>query len=213
MRGNGEVTTETRQVGDFTEVEACCSFRVELTQSPTAIRVEGESNLLEYVVTEVRADRLDIRFKNNASINSKKDITVYVSTPELTYVGAGAAADVYATGMFEGDRLRLDVSSGARLDMQFTGNELRAEANSGGHLRVSGRGRALDVDASSGAQIEAKDYAAEEVDAEASSGAGVEVNVSERLEASANSGGRVRYRGDASHINIRGGSGGSVSKG
>ena len=213
VRGNGEVTTQDRQVDGFTEVEACCAFRVELTQGPTAVRVEAESNLQEYVVTEVHGDRLDIHFKDKVSIKSKEDITVYVSTPELTYVIAGAAAKITATSMFEGDRLRLDVSSGARMSMQFTGDELRADANSGGLIEVTGSGRTVDIEASSGATIKAQQYAAKEVDAEASSGAGVEVNVSERLEAEATSGGRVRYHGDAPNININGGSGGSVRKG
>ena len=214
LTGNGEVTTQSRTVGDFDEVTACCKLRVELRQGATTeVRVEAESNLQDLVETEVRGNRLKIKFKDEANFRSTEPIVVYVTVPSLTYVGGEAGGDLAMVSVFEGERLELDASSGASVTAQFTGALLRAHANSGGHIEVSGSGRAVDVEASSGGSVAAENYTAETAEAEASSGGGVEVNVSKSLEAEASSGGRVRYRGNATDINMRGGSGGSVRKG
>jgi hypothetical protein len=67
IKGNGDTTTQERKVSSFSGIQACCSFNVEVRKGAPGIRVEAESNLQEYVKTEVSGGRLTIGFKNNVN--------------------------------------------------------------------------------------------------------------------------------------------------
>ena len=213
VRGNGDVVTTDREVGTFDGVTGCCNFRVEITRdAATSVRVEAESNLQDYILVEVSGNRLQLSRKNNVNFRTDRDVTIYVTMPELTYVNANSAADVVVGSMFTGEELEARVSSGGRLEAQYTGR-VDARADSGGAMKLSGTGSTLTARADSGGSVEAQRFEAHTAEADASSGGGVEVNVSEELEADADSGGTIRYTGKATKVDARSSSGGSVRKG
>lgn len=212
IKGNGDVETEMRDISGFDGVSTCCNINVELRQGAFDVKVEAESNLLEYISTEVSGGRLKIDFKDRVSIRANEKITVYVSLPELEHVKASSSGRVVCKAEFTGDEMELDVSSGAYIQMAFAGDEVEAEASSGGRVEVSGSGRSVRASASSGGSVRAGDFAAKKGRCNSSSGGGVTVNVSEDLNADASSGGSVRYSGNPSNVDADTSSGGSVRR-
>lgn len=212
IKGNGDVEMQTRNLDGFDGVSTCCSIDVELRQGAFDVKVEAESNLLEYVKTEVVGKRLKVGFKDGVNIRSYEKITVYVSLLELEYVKASSSGKAYCNGNFTGDELELDVSSGAKIEMSFTGNEVEADASSGGRVDVKGTGTTVRAKASSGGSVRAGDFLAKRGRCNSSSGGGVTVRVSEQLDADASSGGTVRYSGSPSDVDSNTSSGGSVRR-
>jgi hypothetical protein len=212
IKGNGDTQIEVRDLDGFNGVSTCCNINVELRQGPFEVKVEAESNLLEYVRTEVSGRRLEIGFKDRANINSNERITVYVSLPELDYLSASSSGEIVSKTNFTGDELELDVSSGALIRMSFTGDEIDADASSGGRMEISGSGGSVRADASSGGSVRAGEFVARRARCGSSSGGGVVVNITEKLDADASSGGRVRYVGNPSTIDSATSSGGSVRR-
>lgn len=213
VKGNGEMNTETRNVDGFDGVSTCCNIEVELTRGSFNVRIEAESNLQEHIKTEVRGGRLEIGFKNNINIRSHKQITVYISLPELEYIGASSSGEVTTVSSFTGEEMEVDVSSGAKVRLDFSGEKLYANASSGGGMTLKGSAGRFKANASSGGHVRAEDYKAKDARCNASSGGGVTVNVSGSLDADASSGGRVRYLGNPSDVNSDSSSGGSVRRG
>lgn len=213
VKGNGEVTTDTRNVDGFDGVSTCCDIDVVLTRGSFNVKVEAESNLQEYIKTEVRGGRLEIGFKDNVNVRSRQQITVYVSLPELEYVGASSSGKVTTESSFTGEDMEVAVSSGAKIELDFTGDNLYANASSGGHMMLRGASGRFKANASSGGNVSGEDYKAKDARCNASSGGGVTVSVSGRLDANASSGGRVRYLGNPSDVDSDSSSGGSVRRG
>ena len=213
VKGNGDLTTETRDLTGFDGVSTCCNIDVELTQGSFGVRVEAESNLQEHLKTEVRGGRLIVGFKDNVNVKTREQITVYISLPELEYVGASSSGEVITTGSFTGEELEVDVSSGARVKLDFSGESLRANASSGGRMSLRGAAGRFKANASSGGSVDAAKYAVKNARCNASSGGGVTVKVSGTLDANASSGGRVRYTGEPTDVDSEASSGGSVRKG
>lgn len=212
IRGNGEVITEQRQADDFDGVSACCAMRVEVTRGNFDVKVEAESNIIEYIETNVSGGRLHIGFKKGSNIKSNEKIVIYVSLPELEYLSASSACKIQGMTAFSGEEIELDASSAAKIDLEFTGRRVRANASSAGSVVVSGSGDRIKANASSAGKVRAGDFSAKRADAGASSGGGVTVNVSEELEADASSGGSVRYQGSPRTVDADKSSGGSVRK-
>lgn len=214
IRGNGDVTTQNRNVKNFDGVEACCGFLVEATRgSDYSVAVEAESNLQEYIVTEVRGGRLSIGFADRVNIKSFKKIVVRVTVPSLNYVAMSSGGNFRGTSVFSGDELELDASSGADIKIDFTGDRVSASASSGADVRVSGEGTSIRAQASSAGNVRAGDFVAKSARVEASSGGDVKVHATEELRADASSGGGVRYNGSPNTVDLDRSSGGSVRKG
>lgn len=213
IKGNGDVETETRNVDGFDGISTCCNIDVELVKGNFNVRVEAESNLQEYITTEVRGGRLKISYKDNVSVKTREKVTVYVSLPELEYIGASSSGEVTTKSSFSGDDMEVDVSSGAKVMLDFSGESLYANASSGGGIMLKGSASRFKANASSGGSIRAKDYKAKDARCDASSGGGVTINVSGRLNADASSGGSVRYLGNPEDVEADSSSGGTVRRG
>ena len=212
VRGNGDVITEDRSVRSFSGVEVCCGLRVELREGDFDVKVEAESNIAEYVRTEVSGDRLEIGFKGKVNLKTTEDIVVYVSLPRLEYASVSSASKIIGKTSFRGEDLELNASSGAKVELEFSGDYVRAGASSGGKVSLAGTGSRIKANASSGGSVRAGDFTAKRGDANASSGGGVTLNVSEELEANASSGGGVKYYGAPANVDSDRSSGGSVRR-
>lgn len=210
VKGNGDMTTQDRKVSDFNGITTCCSFKVEVSKGAPAVRVEAESNLMEYIVTDVSAGRLSVRFKSGTSISNHDPIRVYVTMNELELVEASSSSAITFNDSFRGDELEVDVSSSARVqNLEFSGGAIRLEASSSGKINISGSGSKIRAKASSSGKISASDCKVQNARADVSSGGGIYLNVSGELNADASSGGSIRYTGGAS-VDSDTSSGGSV---
>jgi hypothetical protein len=212
IKGNGDVTTETRSAKGFDGVNTCCDIDVVLVQGNFNVRVEAESNLQEYIKTNVNGGRLEIGFKSNINVKSHEQVTVYVSLPELEFIGASSSGKVTTESRFSGEEMRLNVSSGAKIELDFSGDDLYANASSGGGIVLKGSSSRFKANVSSGGNVRAGSYESKDARCNASSGGGVTVKVSGQLDANASSGGHVRYIGNPSNVDSDTSSGGSVRR-
>lgn len=213
VKGNGDVVTKEREVRNFDGISACCSLNVELRKGSHAVKVEAESNIQEYIRTQVVGGRLEVGFKSNVNIQQTERITIYVSVPELTYIGASSSSKIEGRDNFTGEDLELDASSSATIEFAFSGNRVDADASSSGKIYLTGKGNRIKANVSSGAKIRAGKYMTKRARAGASSGGGVTIHASEEVIADASSGGSVRYSGSPSTIDSDTSSGGSVRRG
>ncbi|WP_020569601.1 head GIN domain-containing protein [Neolewinella persica] len=213
VKGNGDTTTQERKVSSFSGIQTCCSFNVEVRKGAPGVRVEAESNLQEYIKTEVSGGRLSIGFTNNTNISNHKPIRVYVTMNELDYVKASSSSKIEFKDAFSGDELEMHVSSSANImGVEFSGKTIYLDASSSGKIELAGTGNRIRAKASSSGRIDASDCKVNNGRASVSSGANINLNVSGELDASASSGGTVRYKGSPS-VDSDTSSGGSVRSG
>lgn len=213
VKGNGETITQERKVSSFTGIKACCSFDVEVRRGAPGVRVEAESNLQQYVETEVSDGKLMISFSDDVNISSHKPIHVYVTMSELDWLKASSSSEIIFKDAFRGDDLEIEVSSSAKVSgLEFSGGDIHLQASSSGKIDLAGSGNKIRAKASSSGRIDAADCQVKHGRAAVSSGANIYLNVSDELDASASSGGTVRYRGSPS-VDSDTSSGGSVRSG
>jgi hypothetical protein len=175
-KGSGTITTDSRPVAAFTEIEASAAIEVEVSiGAASPVEVRGDDNLVGLVVTEVDHGRLSVHWKSGVSSNPTTKIHVRARTAELR---------------------RLECSSAATLDAKgLKGGTLAIEASSGGVVHASGATTRLSAHASSGARIEAGDLVAEEVEASVSSGANATVTATRAIQGETSLGASLRVKG------------------
>lgn len=198
VEASGVINKETRNVDDFTGVSASAGIKVYLTQGAKKVEVEADANIMEYVKTEVRNGTLRVGYKNNKGINNKSTTKVYVSTPEITNLGASSSGDIIGESALNVKDITLQASSSGDIKIEMSAGRVEAGVSSGGSIHLSGSGSFIDASASSGGNLYGYDFEVENADAGASSGGNVKLNVKNKLEAGASSGGHIKYKGNAS---------------
>lgn len=231
VKGNGNVTTETRNVSDFNKVSVSAGITVIYSQGSKNVEVEADSNLQEYIITEVKGEKLVVRRKKNTNIKKYKKMTVYVSSPNIYYASASSGSKFKSEGQISTENLKLDSSSGASMKVSATSKKIEldsssgsnivasleaekisADASSGSSIKMNGSANQSRLGASSGASVNARDLTTKSCDANVSSAGSVDITVTESIDGSASSGGSVDYWGNPSEVNRSTSSGGSVSR-
>src|SRR5438067_4887985 len=111
IHGNGKLTSEQRTVGNTEKIKSMGNFNIDIVQgSPSSVKIEADENLLPYIVTENREDKLIIRTKEGYNLSSENKIKVTVTTDRLEEVELDGSGNVNGTGKFTGtDHLKISV--------------------------------------------------------------------------------------------------------
>jgi hypothetical protein len=211
IKGNGNVTEEVRQVGEFNRIKVNRGMNVYVTQgSPAKVVVIADSNLHESIETEVDGNELTVTVNEN--IRWAKEKKVMVTVEKLNGLEASSGANAFSQTQIMSEDLELNASSGAKLKMEINAKYLKAGCSSGANIYLSGLAKDAELGTSSGANLKAGELKADRCKMKASSGGNVTATVVERLEAKASSGGNVEYIGEPTSIDIDTSSGGNIHR-
>lgn len=203
--------TEVRNLRSFEEVQVSQGIDAYLEKgTKESVKVEVRGIPLDEVLTEVFGDRLKVHLARNRWRDYS--VTVYITYVEIEEISGSSAANITVKDIVRADRLILDVSSAADIEVEVEVNELSADASSSGDIEVVGKAKYLEVDVSSAGGVDAYDLEAEMVRVDASSGASAKVYATKEIDAEASSGASVRYRGNPQKSRTDTSSGGSVRK-
>ena len=143
--GSGVLGTATRECRTFDEIEALGSIDIVVRIGDThSVVVTGDDNLIEYVLTEVKGDRLHIRL-DNGSYNLNKPLIVTVTLPALEHAQLTGSGDVSITGL-EQDSISLVVVGSGDVTASGRVNDLEAHVTGSGDMELRGL-RARSVEA------------------------------------------------------------------
>ena len=213
LAGNTD-KTETRNVSNFKGVDVSAGIYLYITMGETeSVKIVADDDIIEKIITEVKDGVLHIYVKQNGWFNWSGNETrkAYVTIKELNRIEASSGSDVNSENTLKGEELKINVSSGAEVEVDVYYKNLDVNTSSGSDAKLSGKVKNLRASASSGSDINAKELESVTCKASASSGSDVTVSVSEELNASASSGSDVNYYGNPSVKEIDESSGGDVT--
>jgi len=209
IKGNGNVTEQIRQLGEFDHIKVSRGMNVYITQgSPAKVVVIADSNLHEMIETEVKSGVLKITVKEN--IRWAKEKKVMVTIEKLLGVEASSGANVWTQSQIMSENMKLHASSGANLTIDVNAKFLRAECSSGANVKLSGLAKDAELETSSGGNLKGEGLKSDQCKMWASSGGNVSSKVVEKLDAHASSGGNIDYYGEPASTNVNSTSGGNI---
>lgn len=180
VRGNGQPATEDRGLAEVSAVraEGAIDVVVEVGRGPSLV-VQGDSNVLEHVRTEVSGDRLTVRLARG-SYELREPLRVTVGTQSLREVAVVGSGDVAVAGL-----------SGDALDASVTGS---------GDLALAGSVRELNLAATGSGDIDATDLGCAAAEVLVNGSGDVELGEVEALVVALSGSGDVRYTGKPASI-------------
>lgn len=143
-------TREARDVSTFTELSYRISGKLILRQgSPQKVELEGDSEDIREIETEVKGNRLIIRNPEENGWfswrnDSKRRINVYITMENVDALYVSGSGDLQAETIINSNDLDLRVTGSGDMELQadLTG-DLRADVSGSGNLKVKGKCRNL----------------------------------------------------------------------
>lgn len=215
--GNGDITTKSYEVSNFSSVDVANSINViASTQFEKSVKVYADSNIQDKILVTVANGNLSIKTKG--SINPSKPITVTIPYEEnqINKVSVKSSATIeFKTPLVNTDLYLSSMSSGKIIISSLNvSNELNINSNSSSTISVLNKSFAkqstLYSKASStiGAFLVTSDY----VDANALSSGVIKTTVNKELAAKASSSGKIIYDGEGKVTNYKLKSSGTLTK-
>lgn len=213
VNGSGNVTTETRNVGDYSKVKLKGSMDIEFTQGPAqAAVVEAEDNIIQYVRLEVHGDELVVDLKDHISLKSNKGIRVRLTAPDVTELALSGSGNLHITNTLQNDEpVRLKLSGSGNIEGAVNSPEVNASSAGSGNIKLAGETKNLDISLAGSGNFEGDDLHSENAEVSIAGSGNVNVHASVKLEAKIAGSGDVRYKGNPSVSSKIAGSG-SVHK-
>ena len=137
--GSGSVTSDTRSVSEFTEVEAGAGIQLELATGPRKVVVIAQPNIVDITTTEVSGPRLVV--ETTSGYVTPQGLVVKVTAPGLTGIELSGGASASGTAGTP-ENLAITMTGGARAELSGSTSNLDLEASGGaipnlGELRAT----------------------------------------------------------------------------
>lgn len=171
----------------------------------------GEDHRVSY---EYKGGQLIVKHTELFKYKSYRDfpIQIELTYAELRKIDVRAGAKVRAVESIAGTRLEIHLRSGAQLKADIQTEKVDVEVSEGAVADLSGRVNRFTGAAASGGRMEAFEIDSEDSRVRARTGGVVEVSAYKSLDAQANTGGHISYKGRPDQLVINDNLGGSVSR-
>ncbi len=209
---------EKRVIGSFHGIEVGTGVELWLTEGnleEIAVSV-STPEFRNKLVTKVENGILKIHYESKVgSINRTKEdkhLKAYVSYKSLDMLNATTGSQVKINGVLKAATLDMVANTGALLNGEVNIGSLKLKQNTGSKVTLTGKADKLNVEGDTGSKFKGDDLDVSSCIVSVNTGAQVIVNAEKEIQAKANTGGLVKYKGSATIIDIKTHTGGSVTK-
>jgi len=146
IKGNGNMTTVTRTTSDYDAVNCAGSFDyILVTGTEGDIKIEGESNLLEYIITEVKNGKLTIKTENGKNLNPSNNKTIKITIPfkDIEAVSLSGSGDLWNEDVINSNNFEASLSGSGDVILNVQSQNTTGSIAGSGDLTIRGTTRDL----------------------------------------------------------------------
>ena len=197
VQGNGNVTSETRNVSGFDNVQLQTIADVVLTQSETyALTIEGEENIIAEIETAVDGNTLVIKTEPTVIIDPTEPVTIQLSMPNIEKLSVTGSGSLIANEV-NTNSLDLSVTGSGDLEIDtLDAQTLAARVTGSGNIELGGEADNQDVLISGSGDFNGDGLFSETAVVAVTGSGKATVWVNNSLDASVTGSGDIDYFGD-----------------
>ena len=201
VKGHGEMISEERVVGEFSQIDISAPVAAHVLVQPGAklsVRLSGYKNLLEEINTDVEANKLTINSRDFINFNTDKDIVAEIVVSSLSELEIHGTSDVEISGSISGEELTLKVSGAGNVTAgKVDVVHLNVTVSGVGDVKIdSGVADKIEYKVSGAGNISSFGVQGNDVKAKVSGTGDIEVYALKSLEAKVSGAGSIIYKGN-----------------
>jgi len=214
VKGNGNITTETRNVSEFDKVEVSGAVELYVSSGETQpVKIETDENLIKYIEVEQHGGTLEIKTRRGYNLRPTQKVIVRVSSPNYSKISVSGASNIVGQNkIIARQRLEMHVSGAGDINADVDAPELQSSISGSGDVNLMGQVRDLELEISGAGDAKCFDMKAENTKVHISGAGSADVYASVSLDAHVSGAGSVSYRGGASKVTRHLSGAGSVKK-
>jgi len=201
VKGNNNVTTETRTTSDYSSIGVAGFFDVDLVDGEEGhITLEGESNLLEYVITEVKDGSLKIKVKKGVNLKPSmgKKIHVTVTVKDIKGVSLAGSGDIVSKVSLKASTFKTSLAGSGDITLDVNADEMKVSIAGSGDISLKGSAKHVKASIAGSGDISAFGFKADKVSASISGSGSVEIHAEDEIKARIAGSGDIIYTGNPS---------------
>lgn len=199
VKGNGNMTTITRTTSDYDGIKCSGSFDYVLVAGNEGkITLEGEENLLEYIITEVKDGNLIVKTENNISLSSSLNKTIKITIPfkDISEVALAGSGDLWSEDVITADELEVSMAGSGDVKLTIEANSVEGKVAGSGDLTLKGKTNDLEAEVAGSGNFHGFDLVANNVAVAVSGSGEMDVVCTENLKARVAGSGDIKYKGN-----------------
>ncbi|GAA3651937.1 head GIN domain-containing protein [Flavivirga jejuensis] len=199
IKGNGNITTITRTTSEYDGIKCAGSFDYILVAGNEGkITLEGESNLLEYIITEVKGDHLIVKTKKGAKINSGRNKAIKITIPfkDISKVSLAGSGDLWNEDLITATNLNVSLAGSGDVILDIKASSTKASIAGSGDLTLKGDTNNLEAKVAGSGDFHGFDLQANNTEVSVAGSGDAKVVSNKNLKARVAGSGDIVYKGD-----------------
>lgn len=214
IKGNGEMTTQNRSVSSYDKVSLVGSMDVELISGKEgALKIQAESNLQEYITTEVSNGVLKISVEKGVSLSPSmnREIRVIVPFEKIEGVSLTGSGDIRNSDQIKANSFETRLTGSGNVKLNLNVKNLKSAITGSGNTELSGTAESFSSTVTGSGDIQAFNLKASRAEVTISGSGDVELTANEELKARVSGSGDIKYNGNPKKQDFKTSGSGSIS--
>lgn len=190
--------TITRTTSDYDAVKFAGSFDYVLVSGTEGkIKIEGEENLLQYIITEVKNGTLSIRTENRINLQTSRNKTIKVTVPfeAIDAVSLSGSGDVWNESVISATNFKASITGSGDVTLEVEATAIDASVTGSGDLTLKGKTNSLKASVTGSGDYKGSNLSANDVDVSVTGSGDAKVVCHGHLKARVSGSGDIKYTG------------------
>ncbi|MEQ6124891.1 head GIN domain-containing protein [Pseudotenacibaculum sp. MALMAid0570] len=211
VRGNGNVTTVTRNTGSYDGVSVGGFFDVILVKGTEGkVKIEGEENLMEYIVTEVKKGTLKIKVEKGVNLKTTRRLTVTVPVKDIDHVSLGGSGNVKSETLLKAEDFGVSLGGSGNITLEVDATNVKSSIGGSGNIKLTGKADYMKSSIAGSGTIKAYELQVNSIKASIAGSGDIRISVKDEIKATVAGSGSIYYKGNPPKIDTKSVGSGSV---
>ncbi|WP_400080049.1 head GIN domain-containing protein [Winogradskyella sp. R77965] len=212
IKGDGNITSITRSTSSYDGLKAAGSMDFKLVKGTEGdITIKGDANLMDYIITEVKDNKLIVKTKKGYNLKSTKTIVVTVPYESISSVSLSGSGDVENSGTIKADEFNVSLAGSGDINLNVSTQSIESSIAGSGDIELAGSTTDLTTKIAGSGDFNGKSLESLNVDARIAGSGDIVVVCNGKLKARVSGSGDVTYSGKPTNKDTKVSGSGSVS--
>lgn len=214
VKGNGNMTTETRNTGDYDGIKCAGSMDYILVAGTEGkIKLEGESNLLEHIITEIKGGDLIVKVEKDVNLSPSWNKTIKITIPfkDISSVSLAGSGDLWNEDKITATDFDVSLAGSGDVILNVDASSIKGSLAGSGDITLKGNTNYLSVKLAGSGDIHAFSLQANHTEASVAGSGDIEIVSNKSLKARVSGSGDIVYKGKPEKEDTKVSGSGSIS--
>jgi len=214
VKGNGNIITDTRNTSDYDVIHCAGWMDFVLVKGEEGnIKVEGEENLLDYIITEVEGNKLKIRTKKGVNLKPSRSKTITITIPfeDIDKVSLAGSGDLMTKNKMETNNFEVKLAGSGDIVLDINANAVKAGISGSGDITLNGKTERFNANVTGSGDIHGFNLTANNTVVNVTGSGSAKVVSNNELKAKVTGSGDIRYKGNPKREDSKVTGSGSIS--